>query len=128
MSVIRIEDIAHVRYAAPDLAVMRGFLDDFGMHTFEERGRLYARGSDGRPFLHVTEHGEAQFLAVGFRAETLADLEKLAAHEGAAVEDLSEPGGGKVVRLTDPDGYAVEVVAGQAKGEAAPPLPDQPFN
>jgi catechol 2,3-dioxygenase-like lactoylglutathione lyase family enzyme len=128
MSVIRIEDIAHVRYAAPDLSVMRGFLDDFGMCTFEEGRRLYGKGSDGRPFVHVTEPGEARFLAVGLRAETVSDLEKLAVHEGVAVEDLAEPGGGKVVRLTDPDGYTVEVVAGQAKGEAAPLLADQPSN
>lgn len=128
MSVIRVEDIAHVRYSAPDLAAMQAFLDDFGMDTFEAGGRLYGKGSDGRPFVHVTEQGPAKFLAVGFRAETLADLEKLAASEGVPVEDLNEPGGGKVVRLTDPDGYAVEVVAGQAKGEPAPLPADQPVN
>jgi hypothetical protein len=92
MSTIRIEDIAHVRYAAPDLAAMRAFLEDFGLDCFEASGRLYGRGSDGRPFVHVTEPGEARFLAVGLRAETVADLEKLAASEGVAVEDLSEPG------------------------------------
>ncbi|MFN5631278.1 MAG: glyoxalase, partial [Sphingomonadales bacterium] len=84
MSIIRIEDIAHVRFAAPDLAAMRAFLNDFGMHTFETDGRLYGKGSDGRPFVHVTQPGEAKFLAVGFRTETVADLEKLAAAEGVA--------------------------------------------
>lgn len=128
MSVIRIEDIAHVRYAAPDLAAMRAFLDDFGMSCFESDGRLYAKGSDGRPFLHVTLPGEAKFLAVGLRAETIDDLETLAAAEGVAVERLNEPGGGKVVRLVDPDGYGVEVVAGQAKGEASPLPVDLPRN
>jgi hypothetical protein len=34
MSVIRIEDIAHVRFAAPDLGAMRGFLEDFGLACF----------------------------------------------------------------------------------------------
>lgn len=128
MSVIRIEDIGHVRYAAPDLGAMRSFLEDFGMDCFEQGGRLYGRGSDGRPFIHVTEPGAAGFLAVGLRAETVADLETLAAAEGLAVEDLDEPGGGKIVRLTDPDGYGVEVVAGQAKGEAVLPLADAPRN
>ena len=89
MAIIKIEDIAHVRFAAPDLATMRAFLDDFGMKTFETGGRLYGKGSDGRPFVHVTEPGEAKFLAVGFRAETVADLEKLAAAEGVAVEDIN---------------------------------------
>ena len=128
MSVIRVEDIAHVRYAAPDLAAMKAFLDDFGMATFEAGGRLYGKGSDGRPFVHVTEPGPAKFLAVGFRCDTLADLETLAVHEGVATQDLDEPGGGKVVRLTDPDGYTVEVVAGQAKGEPASLPADQPVN
>lgn len=128
MSVIRIEDIAHVRYAAPDLAVMQAFLQDFGMICFEQGGRLYGKGSDGRAFLHVTEPGPAAFLAVGLRAESLTDLETLAAAEGVMVEDLAEPGGGKVVRLTDPDGYGVEVVAGQAKADPAPLPADLPVN
>lgn len=128
MPVIKIEDIAHVRFAAPDLGAMQSFLEDFGMHTFEESGRLYGKGSDGRPFVHVTEPGEAKFLAVGFRAETVADLEKLAAAEGVAVEDLNEPGGGKIIRLIDPDGYGVEVVAGQSKGEASLPIADPQRN
>ncbi|MBS0474214.1 MAG: VOC family protein [Proteobacteria bacterium] len=128
MSVIRIEDIAHVRYRAPDLAAMRGFLDDFGMICLEQDGLLYARGSDGRPFLHVTEPGETAFLALGLRAGSVADLEALAAHDGLTVEELGAPGGGKVVHLTDPDGYGVEVVAGQANEAAAPLPPDQPCN
>lgn len=128
MPIIKIEDIAHVRFAAPDLSTMRSFLEDFGMHCFEESGRLYGKGSDGQPFVHVTEPGDAKFLAVGFRAETIADLETLAAAEGLAVEDLNEPGGGKIIRLVDPDGYGVDVVAGQTMGEASVPFPDAPRN
>ncbi|KTE14986.1 VOC family protein [Sphingopyxis sp. H115] len=128
MAVIKVEDMAHVRFAAPDLAAMRAFLEDFGMTVFEAGGRLYGKGSDGRPFVHVTEPGEAKFLAIGLRAETLADLDRLAAAEGVTVEDSVAPGGGKVVRLTDPDGYGVEVVAGQAKGETSLPFPDRPRN
>ena len=84
MPVIKVEDIAHVRFAAPDLSVMRGFLEDFGLACFEEGGRLYGKASDGRPFVHVTEPGEARFLAVGLRAASIADLERLATHEGVA--------------------------------------------
>jgi catechol-2,3-dioxygenase len=127
MAIIKVEDIAHVRFAAPDLALMRGFLEDFGLACFEEGGRLYGKGSDGRPFVHVTQPGEAKFLAVGLRAASIADLETLAAHEGVAVEPLNEPGGGMVVRLTDPDGYCVEVVAGQHT-EAPAPVPAPQFN
>jgi catechol-2,3-dioxygenase len=123
LSVIRIEDIAHVRFSAPDLGVMRGFLEDFGLKVFDANGRLYGRGLDGRPFLHVTEPGPARFLALGLRAESLSDLQVLAAHEGVPIEDLHEPGGGKILRLTDPDGYSVEVVAGQTRhAEAGLPI------
>lgn len=128
MPVIKVEDIAHVRFAAPDLAAMRAFLEDFGMETFEAGGRLYGKGSDGRPFVHVTEPGAARFVAVGFRAQSIADLETLATSQGVAVEDNVEPGGGKLIRLTDPDRYCVEVVAGQAKGEASLSLDDLPRN
>ena len=99
MPVIKVEGIAHVRFAAPDLAAMRAFLEDFGLNPFHHNGQLYGKGSDGRPFVHVTEPGEARFLALGLRAEALEDLVLLAAHGGAPVEDLDEPGGGKVVRL-----------------------------
>ena len=78
MPVIRIEDIAHVRFAAPDLPAMRSFLEDFGLICFEENGRLYGKGRDGRPFVHVTELGAAKFLAVGLRAACVEDLELLA--------------------------------------------------
>lgn len=128
MSVIKVEDIAHVRFAAPDLGTMRSFLDDFGMKCFEQGGRLYGKGSDGRPFVHVTQLGDPKFLAIGLRAETISDLEKLAAAEGIHMEQSEEPGGGMIVRLIDPDGYGVEVVAGQAKGEASPIIADMPRN
>jgi len=128
MPVIKIEDIAHVRFSAPDLGAMRSFLEDFGMICFEENEKLFAKGRDGRPFLHVTEPGAAKFVAVGLRAASVEDLELLAASQGKQVEDLDEPGGGKIVRLTDPDGYRVEVIAGQAKQEDARPVADLPRN
>jgi catechol 2,3-dioxygenase-like lactoylglutathione lyase family enzyme len=116
LSIIRIEDIAHVGFTAPDLDAMADFLSDFGLQPAggdaEER---YFRGTGSAPFVHRTRRGAAGFAALGLRAESVADLETLAAAEGVAVEDFDAPGGGKVVRLTDPDGYAVEVVAGQAQ-------------
>ena len=127
MPVIKVEDIAHVRFAAPDLAMMRGFLEDFGLTCSEHRGRLYGKASDGRPFVHVTEPGGLKFLAVGLRAASIADLATLAAHEGLVPERLGEPGGGMVLRLTDPDGYVVEVVAGQSC-EPPAPCPEPRFN
>lgn len=119
MGTIRIEDISHVRFTAPDLGEMRKFLEEFGLATVpSDDGILYARGAGPAPFLHATSKGEPGFAALGLRAESIADLEAMAASEGAKVEDFAAPGGGKVVRLTDPDGRTVEIVAGQT--QAAP--------
>lgn len=118
MPTIKVEDTAFVRYGAPDLQQMKAFLLDFGMVEVRATpDRLWMRGSGAAPFVHVTERGEAGFRALGFRARSVEDLAKLAAREGVPVEPLDDPGGGSVVRLRDPGGYNIEVVAGQ---QAAP--------
>lgn len=125
MSTVRIEDISHVRFTAPDLAEMERFLVSFGLTPFRDgQGALYGRGSGGAPFIHMTEEGPAGFVALGLRAASLADLEALARAEGVPVEPLTTPGGGSVVRLADPDGFRLEVVAGQAPAAAGSPAPE----
>jgi catechol 2,3-dioxygenase-like lactoylglutathione lyase family enzyme len=126
MSTIKIEDVAFVRFRAPDLEAMRVFLEDFGLVVVEATDRrLVMRGAGAAPALHVTELGDPGFAGVAFRAGSLADLERLASAENLPVQDLDLPGGGKVVRLTDPDDRDVEVVAGQADAPAlALPAPE----
>src|SRR5580658_1493102 len=122
MSIIKIEDVAHVRFRAPDLGEMRAFLDDFGLAVAESTDkRVVARGSGASPVLHVTELGEPGFAGVAFRAESVADLERLAAAEGVPIAASDLPGGGQVVTLADPDGHRIGVVAGQAATEPALP-------
>jgi catechol 2,3-dioxygenase-like lactoylglutathione lyase family enzyme len=126
VSTIRIEDIAHVRFCAPDLHAMKSFLGEFGLtEVLSNDNILYARGTGSQPFLHATEQGAPGFAAIGFRAESTKDLEKLAREENATVDSLRAPGEGFVVSLTDPDGFRVEVVAGQKKAKPAslPPAP-----
>ena len=121
MSIIKVEDIAFVRFRAPDLARMAGFLEDFGLRVAaQDENRLFVRAAGSAPFVHVTELGEPGFAGLAFRA-TSADLETLAQAEGVAVEPLDAPGGGQVVSLTDPDGRLVQIVAGQAPAEPLPP-------
>jgi catechol 2,3-dioxygenase-like lactoylglutathione lyase family enzyme len=111
---IRVTDVAYVRFRAPSLDEMEVFLDEFGMARAAKSGTtLYMRGSYARPFCHVTEKGEAGFAGLAFYAENLDDLARLAKETGVAIVDHDAPGGGKVLRLTDPDGFLVEVVAGQ---------------
>jgi len=117
---LKIEDISHVAFRAPDLDRMAGFLADFGLVTQRDGERLYARGLGPAPYVHITEPGEPGFAALGLRAASVAEVEALAAAEGVEVRALDRPGGGVVATLTDPDGFKVEVVAGQA---APDPLP-----
>lgn len=121
MSIIKIQDIEYVRFAAPDLDAVRTFLVDFGLRDVgpQPDGALRMRANGNRPVVHVTEPGAPAFLGLALRAASVADLEKLAAHDGVAVEDGEGPGGGKRVRLVDPDGFVVDVVAGLETAEPA---------
>ncbi len=119
---IKVKDIAYVRFAAPDLDAMERFLSDFGLVVAaHEPDVLYARATDPSPYVHVTERGEAGFRSVAFEAASAEDLSAAAKLEGAsAVEKIEAPGGGERVRFSDPDGFAVEIVYGR---QELPPLP-----
>ncbi|MFN8643345.1 MAG: hypothetical protein U0802_17425 [Candidatus Binatia bacterium] len=118
---IRVTDLAYVRFRAPDLDRMEAFLTDFGMvRSARTDTALYMRGTDALHHLHVTELGDPAFVGVGMQAASAADLGVLARATGSAVEDVAEPGGGRRVRLVDPNGIAIEVVHGMA---AVAPLP-----
>jgi|JI9StandDraft_2_1071091.scaffolds.fasta_scaffold12537_2 catechol 2,3-dioxygenase-like lactoylglutathione lyase family enzyme len=121
---IKADDIAFVRFSAPDLDKMEAFLNDFGMvRAARDATTLYMRGEGSDPFLHVTHKGDPGFAGVAFRALSVGDLETLAAKTGSKVEALEGPGGGKVVRLKDPDGFSVEAVAGREAAPAVAPPP-----
>lgn len=112
---IKIQDIAYVTFSAPDLNEMEAFLTDFGMiRAGRTAEALYMRGLDGDAFLHVTYQGPPQFLAAGFEAGSLEDLETLAREEKASIHRLDGPGGGSVIRLIDPNGFQIEVIAGRS--------------
>ena len=127
---IKIRDIAFVRFGAPDLDEMERFTRDFGLVTSERSERaLYCRGTDPSPYIHVAEQGEAGFRGVAFEAASAEDLEAAAAMEGAsAIEPLDGPGGGRRVRFSDPDGVPVEVVHGRAPLDPLPVRKPLPLN
>jgi catechol 2,3-dioxygenase-like lactoylglutathione lyase family enzyme len=129
MSLVKAHDVIHVRFRAPDLGVMRSFLDDFGMlEAISEPHRLFMRGEGAAPFVHATEQGEPGFAGFGLGLTSLHDLEIIAAHDGVAIEPFDAPGGGHVARLIDPDGFVVEVVAGQTPAAPAPIPTRLPWN
>ncbi len=128
--IIKVRDIAWIRLQSPDLQEAETFLTDFGLQISDRtENALYMRGTDAEHHIHITELGPPKVLAVAFHADSESDLHRLAERaDGASdVEDLNEPGGGKRVRLTSHNGYAIEVVHGI---EAVPALAvtRQPMN
>jgi len=117
-----IQDIAYVRYQAPDLDRMETFLTDFGLrHSARTAQALYMRGGSAAHHVHITERGDtARGIGFGLQARTAEGLLQVAQRTGAPVEDNPEPGGGQRVRFTDPAGFTVDVIHGQA---ALAPVP-----
>jgi catechol 2,3-dioxygenase-like lactoylglutathione lyase family enzyme len=113
---IKVSDIAYGRLWAPDLDVAEEFLTRFGMKRADRTANaLYMRGTDPAHHIHVTEKGEPKFVGLAYYAESEDDLKRLAKAPGASdVEAIDEPGGGKRVRLTEPNGYQIEIVHGIA--------------
>ena len=114
MPMIKVKDVAFVRFRAPDLDKMEAYLTDFGMQRSDRTDdKLFMRGMDSSHHIHVTERGDPAWIGGAFWADSHDDLETLANADGASdVEAIDEPGGGHRVRLTDPDGNQVEVVHG----------------
>src|SRR5207342_1053634 len=82
---------------------------------------IYYRGTDPVHHLHITEKGDPKFVGIAYHAASEDDLKTMAKVPGASgIENLDEPGGGKRVRLTEPNGYQIEVVWGMSK---VPTLP-----
>lgn len=129
MPTIKVTDIAYGRLSAPDLDLMEEFLTDFGMvRAARTQTALYMRGTDPAHHIHVTELGEPAFVGFAWHATTAEDLHRLARLPGASsVEDIDEPGGGKRVRLREPNGYQIEVVHGIETLEPIS-VPRQPLN
>src|SRR6185437_8352812 len=129
MAVVKVRDLAFGRLRSPDLDLQEEFLTAFGMVRAERTPTaLYMRGTDPTHHIHVTEKGEPAFLGFAWYAAREDDLKELAKLPGASgIETLDEPGGGKRVRLTEPNGYTIEVVHGL--GNVAPiEVTRQPIN
>src|SRR4026207_2224322 len=114
MPAIKVADFAFPRMEAPDLDQMEEFLTHFGLVRAERTPDvLYMRGADDHHHLHVTHEGGTKFIGFAYHAADGADLKGTAKRPGASgIEPLNEPGGGKRVRLKEPNGYQIEVIAG----------------
>jgi catechol 2,3-dioxygenase-like lactoylglutathione lyase family enzyme len=118
----KVTDIAYARLRAPDLDVMEEFLTRFGLRKTERTNNaLYMRGTDPNHHIHVTEKGDPKFVGLAYYVDSEDELRRLTKAPGAsAIERIDEPGGGKRVRLTEPNGYQIEVVCDIAAVEPIP--------
>ena len=117
MAIIKVRDIAFGRLQAPDLDAEEEFLVNFGMVRQERtRNALYMRGTGPAHHLHVTHLGDKpKFNGFAYHAQSEEDLKRIAKAPGASgIEHIDEPGGGMRVRLTEPNGFQIEVVHGIA--------------
>src|SRR5712671_3442212 len=114
MVAIKAAEFAFPRMEAPDLDAMEEFLTNFGMMRAERTpDSLYMRGADSHHHLHAVHKGGTKFIGFAYHAASEDDLKRLAKLPGASgIETLNEPGGGRRVRLVEPNGYQIEVIAG----------------
>src|SRR5262245_1655937 len=122
MPVVKVTDLAYIRLQSPSLDEAEQFLTHFGMVRAERtKDRLYMRGTDPVPYIHITHLGPSRLLGMAFYVEGEDDLKKFSQTLGATgIENIDEPGGGKRVRIADPLGYQMEVICGQREVKALP--------
>jgi catechol 2,3-dioxygenase-like lactoylglutathione lyase family enzyme len=127
-AIIKADTLAYVLFERPELDKPRAFLEDFGMLPASvETDAVYLRGHGTAPWFYAAYRGsKPRFLGAGYAVKTGEDLERIAAETGTAITDCDGPGGGQRVRLTDPDGFIVDVVHGREE-VAAMPAREAPF-
>ena len=127
-ALIRADSMSYVRFARSDPDQMESFLIDFGLSRVEVAGEIrYFRGAGPQPFLvQVQPSADDRILGFGVSTRQALDLRLLADATGLEVEDVSDPGGGQRVRLTDPDGLTVDVVHGAQEIEPSDPPSELP--
>jgi catechol 2,3-dioxygenase-like lactoylglutathione lyase family enzyme len=128
---VKATGLAYVVFERPDLDKAERFLVDFGLEVAQRDAEvLYLRGTAPAPYCYRVHRGKkARFVGVGLTVASRADLELLATMPGAsAVEAAPHPGGGERVVLTDPSGFTVEAIHGQAAVEPLPTRAPLPWN
>lgn len=102
---------------------------DFGMRIAKKSdSKIWYAGYGSDPYVYVAEKGdENKFLGGVFLVESEAELEKAALLPGAGkIEVISDaPGGGKRITLTDPEGFPVNLIAGQENITTGPVTPKE---
>lgn len=121
--------VGFVRFAVPDLEALETFLTAFGLVASHREGdQIYFRGADDTPYLYVARQGDPGFDGFAFDLGSAEAVRAFADRWGLGVEALPGPGGGCRAVQTDPDGFRVEAVAFDTRGEPARLRPSLPHN
>ncbi|TPE58816.1 glyoxalase [Sandaracinobacter neustonicus] len=115
---VKAERLAFLIFERPDLDRAVRFLVDFGLQVcFRSEEMVLLRGAMQAPYCYRLQRGRtARFIGFGFEVSSSDQLRLLAdtVPGASAVEPIPDPAGGRRVVLTDPSGFRVEVVHGQA--------------
>jgi catechol 2,3-dioxygenase-like lactoylglutathione lyase family enzyme len=128
--IIKANELLFVHFERPDLKRAEKYLCDFGLIVATRTdNELFMRGTGSQPYIYrITRGREARFLGIGLTVASEADLQKLAKATGCPIERSDAPGGGALVRLSDPEGVAVHVLFGFVPNRPLPVRPAIPHN
>lgn len=128
--VARADGLLYVHLARPDLDKATKFLTEFGLiPATREETTLHFRGVGENPVIYsVTLAARPALIGIGLSVPDRAALLALAEASGTAIVPFTGPGGGDMLRLSDPDGVCVEVLHGQAKVAPLPTRAAIPHN
>jgi catechol 2,3-dioxygenase-like lactoylglutathione lyase family enzyme len=124
---IKVVDLAWLEFEKPDLDRAQRFLVDFGFLVTDrtpDELRLRATWSSA-PCLVVRRGPRSRYVGHAMLASSREDLTRLARGTGSTVEAHR---GGHAVRLVDPSGFEVRVVAGVPEVPALPERAPLPLN
>src|SRR5690349_8603629 len=120
--VTKVTGLAWLEFEKPDLDRSERFALDFGLSVHARTDEaLYLRAArEGAPCVVIRRGPRSAFLGPVFQAADAGDLDRLARAAGGTVESRRDVGSGRVVRLTDPSGFPVQVVHGVEELTARP--------
>lgn len=118
----RVNGLAYVLFERPDLDRQRAFLEDFGMRVAVDDGNaIYMRGHGPSPWFYCAQKGKrVRYLGAGYTVTSEAVLAAVAQHHGQSIDTIDAPGGGRRVRLYDPNGFIADFVYGREQVERIP--------
>lgn len=93
---------------------------DFGAHVVKRtHEEIWYRGYGPDQYVYYAQKGPKKFMGGTYEVESYEDLEKAAKLEGASdIQKMEDaPGGGFLVSMNDPEGFAVNFMYGQEPAE-----------